>query len=158
MSTEILNVNPSGLIADVAVLRKEVEHNYKTIEKLEGAIEKIGNVAGDVAKILAVHDERIQKMEDGQDIILTLTEKRRKEMQDGLDKVNEKLDDLKLAQDDTKKELLAAIASNKQETDERLDVLERWRWILTGAGLIIGFILGKVPFISELVKQTLSGG
>lgn len=158
MATVDPQLTPAHIIADVAVLRREVELNEKTMAKLESAIEKIGDVAGDVHEILAVHDARIQKTERGLDDILKLSEKRREEMQEGLDRVHTKLDDLKTAQDDTKKELLAAMAENKKEVDERLDALERWRWMLMGAGLVVGFILGKVPAISEMVKQLLTAG
>lgn len=35
---------------------------------------------------------------------------------------------------------------------DRVDVLERWRWMIVGGAIVIGYILGNLDVIARLVK------
>lgn len=65
----------------VAVLEEKVDHFDKLLSKLDSAIEKIAEVNNNVSRMLAVHEEKISKREDVDDVLFDKVDKLR-------DKVN----------------------------------------------------------------------
>jgi len=155
---------------EVALLRQEVTNNKDLITRLAATTDKIGEVSSYVAKILAVHDERIQSIENKAADIVATTEKRRIEVSEELKEVNErivqmhgslsdelehsnsrimeKLDDMKIAMSQDKKDYL----EDKATLDKRLRTLENWRWMLVGGGVVLGFVMGKIPLVTQLLQ------
>jgi len=35
---------------------------------------------------------------------------------------------------------------------ERVDVLERWRWMIVGGAIVVGYIIGNLDIISKFLK------
>lgn len=61
----------------VAVLEEKVEHFDKLLSKLDSAIEKIAEVNNNVSRMLAVHEEKISKREDVDDVLFDKVDKLR---------------------------------------------------------------------------------
>ena len=93
----------------VAVLETKLENFETLVLRLDSAIEKIAEVNNNVSRMLAVHEQRITKQEEIDEILF-----------DKIDKLRDKMD------------------SDHDNVTKRLSLLERKLWIGLGAvGAII---------------------
>ena len=88
----------------VAVLEERLQNFEALVTRLDSAIEKIAEVNNNVSRMLAVHEERITKQEEIDQILF-----------DKIDKLRDKMD------------------SDHDSVGKRLSILERKLWIGLGA-------------------------
>tara|TARA_B100000035_G_scaffold63818_1_gene51712 strand:+ start:216 stop:620 length:405 start_codon:yes stop_codon:yes gene_type:complete len=88
----------------VAVLEAKLENFETLVSRLDSAIEKIAEVNNNVSRMLAVHEERITKQEEIDQILF-----------DKIDKLRDKMD------------------SDHDSVTKRLSLLEKKLWIGLGA-------------------------
>ena len=88
----------------VAVLEERLENFETLVSRLDSAIEKIAEVNNNVSRMLAVHEERITKQEEIDQILF-----------DKINKLRDKMD------------------SDHDSVTQRLSLLERKLWIGIGA-------------------------
>ena len=88
----------------VAVLEARLENFETLVSRLDSAIEKIAEVNNNVSRMLAVHEQRISKQEEIDEILF-----------DKIDKLRDKMD------------------SDHDSVTKRLSLLERKLWIGLGA-------------------------
>ena len=127
-------------------LRKDVEAVNNINTRLDTAIDKLTDVSTSIKSMLAVHEEKIQKQEQVDEIIFN-------KIRDRGDEIQSIHEELKKEMALTEKRLLCEIKSLKNDIGSRVGVLEKYRWIIVGASIVIGFILSGN--LSELLK-TLS--
>jgi len=36
--------------------------------------------------------------------------------------------------------------------NERVDILERWRWMIVGGAIVCGYLIGHIDFLSKFIK------
>ena len=95
----------------VAVLEARLENFETLVSRLDSAIEKIAEVNNNVSRMLAVHEQRISKQEEIDEILF-----------DKIDKLRDKMD------------------SDHDIVTQRLSLLERKLWIGIGIlGAIVAF-------------------
>ncbi len=63
-------------------------------------------------------------------------------------KLDEKIDDLARAD----KEQHTQLKSSMDKVRERVDVLERWRWMIVGGAIVLGYALGHIDVLTKFVK------
>jgi len=133
------------LETEVKLLKKELEDQKKIHDRLDIAIEKLTDVSNSIHRMLAVHEEKITRQEEE-------IETRRVE-------VSSQLSDLHSRVTTNTKEIMAAAASqhaeqNKEiqkirdELADRVGVLEKWRHVLIGGSIVVGFLLHKFMVFS----------
>jgi predicted RNase H-like nuclease (RuvC/YqgF family) len=50
-------------------------------------------------------------------------------------------------------ELQHETMTNKiDQINKRVDILERWKWMIVGAAIVIGYLVGHIEILSRLVK------
>jgi hypothetical protein len=107
--------------------------------KLEEAISKMSDVASDMSKMLAVHEQRIQQQEKLSDSIGTKLEKRNDEVDKKFDQVYDAIrqgDNSIIAE--MKK--IAEIRENQfADLNEKITKLEKWRWMVVGGAMAAGY-------------------
>lgn len=160
----------NSLETDVAVLKHEVGQIGQLFTKLDSALDKLGDVANNITKLLAVHEEKIGMSERIDRELFELVEKRRVEMAEDIKEIHSRittiqrelsdeitetehtiinaLDDLKKTLKETKLEH----DTNNTNIQNRLGELEKWRWVLLGGGTVIGLLLSKLNVIIDLIK------
>tara|TARA_B100000508_G_scaffold130451_1_gene117810 strand:- start:623 stop:1033 length:411 start_codon:yes stop_codon:yes gene_type:complete len=135
----------ADLETEVKLLKKELEDQKKIHDRLDVAIEKLTDVSNSIHRMLAVHEEKITRQEEE-------IETRRVE-------VSSQLADLHSRVTTNTKEIMAAAASqhaeqNKEiqkirdELADRVGVLEKWRHVLIGGSIVVGFLLHKFMVFS----------
>jgi Rad3-related DNA helicase len=88
----------------VAVLETRLENFETLVSRLDSAIEKIAEVNNNVSRMLAVHEQRISKQEEIDEVLF-----------DKIDKLRDKMD------------------SDHDSVTQRLSLLEKKLWIGMGA-------------------------
>jgi ABC-type transporter Mla subunit MlaD len=145
----------------LAVIEQELDQTQAITARLEKAIEKITDVTADIGKILAVHDQRLERGEKATNDIFDLLERRRHEMNDDTKEIHSRITTttreisseisevrkcIVSGIDDLKRELKEDQKyhnDRQQDLDNRITALERWRYMLVGAGIVGGFVLTK---------------
>ena len=65
-----------------------------------------------------------------------------------MDKLDEKIDEL--AKSD--REQHESLKTSMDKVKERVDVLERWRWMIVGGAVVIGYLIGHLDLFTKIVK------
>jgi regulator of replication initiation timing len=65
-----------------------------------------------------------------------------------MDKLDEKIDALAKADKEQHDQLKESMGKVK----ERVDVLERWRWMIVGGAIVCGYLLGNFDLIAKFFK------
>ena len=120
----------------IAGLKKDVENVNTLNSRLDSAIEKLTEVSTQIKSMLAVHEEKISRQEQIDDIIFD----KLKERQSEIDIVHKELTE-EIRQ--TEKRLLLEIKSIKLDIGARVGMLEKYRWIILGGAIVIGWVFSK---------------
>jgi len=139
--------------------------------KPQEQLDKLINVAADIRQILAVHDEKINQTERKQEDLFQLLEQRRNEMADDIKELHSRITTVQRELsteisatetrivsgiNDLKNELKVdqEFHNSKQKTlEDRIVDLEKWRYILLGAGIAGGWLLTKFGNMFEIVVK-----
>ena len=149
-----------GLETEVAVLKSDVNRMTSLFEKLDTAIERMGDVSNNIARMLAVHEERLSKQDDIDEELFTLVEKRRQEIQGDIKELHSRITTVsrELSDDitETEQRIMTAmtygmadlkkciteetktITEQRVELEKRISDLERWKWLVMGGSVVIG--------------------
>jgi len=121
---------------DIESLRKDIE-NVNTINgRIDTAIDKLTDVSTSIKSMLAVHEEKIARQEKIDEVIFD-------KLKDRADEIGDVYRELKKDVELSEKRLLIEIKSLKNDIGARVGVLEKYRWIIIGGAIVIGWILSK---------------
>lgn len=117
-------------------LRKDIENVNSINNRLDTAIDKLTDVSTSIKSMLAVHEEKLQQQERIDEVIFTKI----KERADEIDTVYR---DLTRELDQVEKRLLVEIKSLRNDISGRVGLLEKWRWLILGGSIVVGWVLSK---------------
>jgi predicted nucleic acid-binding Zn-ribbon protein len=140
MATQDTNV-----LVQIESLKKDIENVNSIQGRLDTAIDKLTDVSTCVKSMLAVHEEKIARVEQTDEVIFTKLRERQNEIDSGYR-------DLQREMDQVEKRLLNEIKALRNDIGSRVGVLEKYRWIILGGFLAVGWILSKnlMPLIQML--------
>jgi DNA repair ATPase RecN len=121
---------------DIESLRKDLENVNNIQGRLDTAIDKLTDVSSSIKSMLAVHEEKIQRQEKIDEVIFDKLKDRAEEISDVYRELKK---DIELVE----KRVLIEIKSLKNDIGGRVGVLERYRWVIMGGAIVIGWILSK---------------
>ena len=137
----------AGLETEVKLLKKELQDQAKIHDRLDIAIEKLTDVSNSIHRMLAVHEEKIARQEEAIFEAEQKIEVRRSELLIKIDELHSRVTT------NTKEIMTAASAQHQQQNKEiqrmrdelisRVGVLEKWRHVLIGGSIVVGFMLHK---------------
>ena len=130
---------------EVALLKKEVSDIKVIFSRLDIAIEKITDVSSCVNRMLAVHEEKIANQEEAQSRANTEFTTDIKELHSRVTSNYKELTDM-ITQHH--KEQALQMQQIKNDLNSRVGILERWRWLIIGGSIVIGFIIQKFLILS----------
>ena len=136
----------------VKLLEKEIHDRKGVFQRLDIAIEKLTDVSNCINRMLAVHEEKIARQEEAIFDAEGLIETRRIELTTKIDDLHSRITT------NTKEIMTAATQQHKDHTDDiqklrndlttRVGVLEKWRWLIIGGAIVVGFLLHKFMIVS----------
>ena len=126
----------TDLKVQIEGLKKDIENVNNLNSRLDVAIDKLTDVSTSIKQMLAVHEEKISRQEQIDEIIFDKLKERASE----IDTVYR---DLQKEIQQVEKRLLIEIKSIKLDIGARVGILEKYRWIIMGGAIVVGFILSK---------------
>ena len=118
----------------IAGLKKDIENVNNLNGRLDAAIEKLTEVSTSIKQMLAVHEEKISRQEQIDEIIFDKLKERAGE----IDTVHRELS--KEIQQ-VEKKLLLEIRQMKLDIGGRVGILEKYKWLVLGGAIVVGWIL-----------------
>ena len=133
---------------DIESLRKDIENVNTIHNRLDTAIDKLTDVSTSIKSMLAVHEEKIQRQEKIDEIIFD-------KLKDRADEISDVYRELKKDVEMSEKRLLIEIKSLKNDIGARVGVLERYKWLILGGAIVIGWVLSKnfIPIMHMMASN-----
>lgn len=133
----------SNLETEVKILQKDLVTFQNILDRFDITINKLTEVSNNLNKVIAVQDSRIDTQEKAIEII-------HKRITDMKDEIHEELSDHYQVILEKIKELQVEQKIHADEMSKRVDALEKWRYIVMGGAVALGFLLSKVGIIDSL--------
>ena len=138
--------NNTAIKVQIEGLKKDIENVTNLNSRIDSAIEKLTDVSTDIKQMLAVHEEKISRQEQIDDIIFDKLKERAGE----IDTIHREL--TKEIQH-VEKRLLIEIKQVRLEIGGRVGMLEKYRWLIMGGAIVVGwFIALNGHEILEMLK------
>lgn len=151
----------------VGLLEKDVDQIGLLCTKLDTTIEKVQELTSAMTKMLALHEERIEKQEQRDTELLRMLEQRRIETETGMKELHSRItttdretkQSLQNTEDRIEEnvsgmmaEVLAEVRELKKSQEdhhkimnERLTTVEKKIWVFVGGSAVIIFLLTRLP-------------
>ena len=121
----------------------------KRQDRIEDSISKLTEIANDLNKIIAVHDQRLLHQEKDSEVLFKMVETRRKEQDDKLQEVYDTIDD-------KEEKVLREIKNVRDETrshfttlNQKMAQVEKYMWMAVGGGIAASWL---ISFLFKLIK------
>jgi len=124
----------TDLKVQIEGVKKDVENVNNLNSRLDTAIEKLTDVSTSIKSMLAVHETKIQRQEQIDDIIFDKLKERAGE----IDTVHRELS--KEIQQ-VEKRILIEVKQIKLDLGARVGIIEKYRWLIMGGAIVIGWVL-----------------
>jgi len=133
----------SNLETEVKILQKDLVTFQNILDRFDITINKLTEVSNNLNKVIAVQDSRIDTQEKAIEIV-------HKRITDMKDEIHEELSDHYHVILEKIKELQVEQKIHADEMSRRVDALEKWRYIVMGGAVALGFLLSKIGIIDSL--------
>ena len=135
----------SDLNTEVQLLKKEVSDMKMIYSRLDKAIEKISDVSNSINRMLAVHEEKISQQEEVQ---IRTEQEINNDIKELHSRISTNTRELMNLMSEQHKEQTDKMTKLEIELQGRVGVLEKWRWIIIGGSIVLGFVIQKLPIWS----------
>ncbi len=128
----------TDLELDIEILKKEVSDMKEIHTRLDTAITKITEVSNCINRMLAVHEEKISQQEEA-------TNRQQTDIDSNVKELHSRITS-------NQRELLERMTKQHRESDieirrlredvvNRIGVLEKWKYLVIGGAIVIGFAI-----------------
>jgi DNA repair ATPase RecN len=117
-------------------LKKDLQSVNNIQGRLDTAIDKLTDVSTSIKSMLAVHEEKITRQEQIDEVIFS-------KIKDRADEIDNVYKELHREINQIEKRLLIEIKSLRNDIGSRVGVLEKWRWLILGGSIVIGWVVSK---------------
>ena len=132
---------------EVELIKRDIEDVKSIHGRLDVAIDKLTDVSNSIHRMLAVHEEKLARQEESSVELEQQIEKRRSEVLTKIDDLHSRITT------NTKEIMINAAAQHAEQNKEiqkiredlsgRIGVMEKWRHVLVGGSIVVGFLLHK---------------
>ena len=131
----------------VALLEKDAQSAELIHQRLEVAIEKLTDITVSLKSMLIQQETKLAKAEETDNDIFITLESRRKEWDNDLKELHSRITtntrELREHQVISENKMLNEMRAIRYQLDQRVAVLEKWRWIIVGGSIFIGLMLSN---------------
>lgn len=130
----------------IEVLKSELQQSNMVHTRLDTAIDKLTGISSGIKQMLAVHEEKLSQAEKLDEIIFSKLKDRQEDTESRYRQLKDNIDM-------TEKRIMNEIRSIKNSLGEKVNMLEKWKYLIIGGSIVIGFILARnFPLVVELMK------
>ena len=133
------------MYTQIELLKKEVSDMKGIYQRLDTAIIKIGEVSNSINRMLAVHEEKISQQEEA---ALRADAEFKTDIKELHSRITTNYKELADTIAKNHKETEAHVQQLRTELQGRVGVLEKWRWLIIGGSIVVGFIAQKMIILS----------
>ena len=133
------------MYTQVELLKKEVQDMKGIYRRIDTAIERITEVSTSVNRMLAVHEEKISQQEEA---ALRADTEFKADIKELHSRITTNYKELADQMARNHKETEAHVQQIRTDLNGRVGVLEKWRWLIIGGSIVIGFIVQKMIVLS----------
>ena len=135
------------LKTQVALLEKDAQSAELIHQRLETAIEKLTEITISLKGVLVQQETKLAKAEETDNDIFVTLESRRLEWDNDLKDLHSRITtnsrELREHQVQSESKMLYELRNLRQQLDNRVAVLEKWRWIIVGGSIIVGLMVSN---------------
>jgi hypothetical protein len=117
-------------------IKRDLENVSSINNRLDTAIEKLADVSSSIKSMLAVHEAKIERQEKTDEIIF-------EKIKDRADEIDSVYRELQREINQVERRLLIEIKALRNDIGSRVSMLEKARWILLGAAIVVVFLITK---------------
>jgi len=124
----------------IALLEERINVYEQMMERIDTAIQKIGETSQTISQMLAVHNEKIEQCNRTDNLIVSMIEDIKKSSKEQHDEISEKL------------------GERIEKVEEKVESISKFRWqVLGGLAVIAIFIKFAPPIMSFLTPHQDNG-
>ncbi len=124
------------LRVEIEGIKRDLENVGNINTRLDTAIEKLTDVSTSIKSMLAVHEVKIERQEKTDEIIF-------EKIKDRADEIDSVYRELQREITQVERRLLIEIKALRNDIGSRVSMLEKLRWILLGAAIVVVIIITK---------------
>jgi hypothetical protein len=140
------------LDTEVELLKREVADMKMIHVRLDSAIEKIADVSTSLHTIMAVHEEKLIRQEESlgeqerefKTTVLELHSRITSNSKESSLQMGEMERRLHIAMEEHQKKETEQFNALRDEITNRIGVLEKWRYLIVGGSIVVGFALTEI--------------
>ena len=137
---------------EVELLKREVSDMKQIHVRLDSAIEKVAEVSSSLHRIIAVHEEKLIRQEEALD---NQEKEFRESVQELHSRITTNAKETSQHMSEMERRITDAMGEhNQQSTDQimklreelqtRVGILEKWRYLIIGGSIVVGFALTEI--------------
>jgi predicted nucleic acid-binding Zn-ribbon protein len=124
------------LRVEIEGIKRDLENVGNINNRLDTAIEKLTDVSTSIKSMLAVHEVKIDRQEKTDEIIF-------EKIKDRADEIDSVYRELQREINQIERRLLIEIKALRNDIGSRVGMLEKLKWILFGAAIVLVIIITK---------------
>ena len=113
----------------------------RSIDRIERAVDKIAENTVSINKMLAVHEEKINRVDEQQKILIQDIKNVSVKVDDGDKQLLRSVNEIEMKISDEHEKELKETNEMLEEFDKRLSKLEQWKWFIVGIAGAIGYYI-----------------
>ena len=136
-------MNDKDLATDVKIIQNDLVSLQNILDRFDTTISKLTDVSNTLNKIIAVQESRIDTQEKSIEIvhkrISDMKEENHMDKNSHYETILEELKEMKQEQ-----------RKHAEEMSSRVSSLEKWRYVVMGAGIVVGFLLAESSVLDKI--------
>ena len=140
------------LDTEVELLKREVADMKMIHVRLDSAIEKIADVSTSLHTIMAVHEEKLIRQEESlgeqerefKTTVLELHSRITSNSKESSIQMGDMERRLHIAMEEHQRKETEQFNALREEITNRIGVLEKWRYLIIGGSIVVGFALTEI--------------
>jgi len=129
---------PSSTETKIALLEERINVYEQMMQRIDTAIQKIGETSQNISQMLAIHNEKIEQCNRTDNIIVNMIEDIKKSSKEQHDEISRKL------------------GERIEKVEEKVESISQFKWKAVGAIAIVAFLIGIIPTVSSLLTRPSS--
>jgi hypothetical protein len=130
--------NPSTTDTKIAILEERLSVYEQMMERIDTAIQKIGETSQNISQMLAVHNEKIEQCNRTDSLIVTMIE------------------DIKKSSREQHEQISRELGERIEKVEEKVEAISQFKWKAVGAIAIVAFLIGVIPTATSLLTRPSS--
>lgn len=127
----------------------DLERIAKLETQVEGIKDDVKEVRDDIkelhSRITTQTREIVEKIDDFQTRI-------EHKMQAGATAAKDQHESIQKALQEDLKKVATTLDNDIKEVSKRVDILEKWRWMIVGGAIVLGYLVGNFDLVAKFIK------